>query len=62
MIGLKILFWVIAVLLVMIGSVAFMTSTIKDRTAGDRVVDVFVGAVMFLILYLTIALFGGYIL
>lgn len=49
MLGLKILFYVVAVFLALVFLVAFMNSTTKDRQPRDRYIDVIVGVVVFLV-------------
>lgn len=61
MLGLKILFYVVAVLLALVFIVAFMNSTAKDRQPRDRYIDVLVGVVVFLVFCMLIRVFGGYI-
>lgn len=61
MLGLKILFYVVAVLLALVFIVAFMNSTAKDRQPRDRYIDVLVGVVVFLVFCMLIKVFGGYI-
>lgn len=59
--GLKILFYVIAVLLVLVFFVSFCNSTAKDRQPRDRYIDVLVGVVVFLVFCVLIKVLGGYV-
>lgn len=62
MLGLKILFWFVAVLLALIFIVVLMNSTAKDRDAGDRQTDLMVGVVVFVVFCVLIKVFGGYVI
>ena len=62
MLGLKILFWIVAILLALVFIVAFMNSTAKDRSASDRQTDLIVGVVVFLVFIALIKVFGGYVI
>ena len=58
--GLKILFYVIAVLLALVFIVAFMRST-EQKPQRDKVSDLLVGVVVFLVFIVLVRVFGGYI-
>lgn len=60
--GLKILFYVVAVFLALVFLVAFMNSTSKDRQQGDRYVDVLVGVVVFFMFIVLVKVFGGFLI
>lgn len=62
MLGLKILFWIVAILLALVFIVAFMNSTAKDRQPRDRYIDVLVGVVVFLVFCTLVKVFGGYVI
>lgn len=62
MLGLKILFYVVAVFLALVFLVAFMNSTSKDRPQGDRYVDVLVGVVVFFMFIVLVKVFGGFLI
>lgn len=62
MLGLKILFYVIAVLLALVFLVAFMNSIAKDRQPRDRYIDVIVGVVVFLVFCTLVKVFGGFLI
>lgn len=62
MLGLKILFYVVAVLLVLVFFVSFCNSTAKDRQPRDRQCDLLVGVVVFCLFIVLIKVFGGYVI
>ena len=59
--GLKILFYAVAIFLALVFLVAFMNSTAKDRQPRDRYIDVIVGVVVFLVFCMLVKVFGGYV-
>ena len=61
MLGLKILFYVVAVLLALVFIVAFMRST-EQKPQKDRVGDLCVGVTVFIVFCTLIKVFGGYII
>lgn len=61
MLGLKILFYAVAIFLALVFLVAFMNSTAKDRQPRDRYIDVLVGVVVFLVFITLVKVFGGYV-
>lgn len=61
MLGLKILFYIVAVLLVLVFFVAFCNSTAKDRQPRDRYIDVLIGVVVFFMFLMLVKVFGGYV-
>ena len=62
MLGLKILFYAVAIFLALVFLVAFMNSTTKDRQPRDRYIDVLVGVVVFLVFITLVKVFGGYVI
>lgn len=58
MLGLKILFYVVAVFLALVFLVAFMNSTAKDRQPRDRYMDLLVGFIVFLVFTILVRNFG----
>lgn len=58
MLGLKILFYVVAVLLALVFTVAFMRST-ERKPQKDKVSDLLVGVVVFLVFIVLVRVFGG---
>ena len=60
--GLKILFYVVAVFLALVFLVAFMNSTSKDRQRGDRYIDVLVGVIVFFMFIILVKVFGGFLI
>ena len=60
--GLKILFYVVAVFLALVFLVAFMNSTAKDRQPRDRYMDLLVGFIVFLVFTILVRVFGGYVI
>ena len=56
--GLKILFYVVAVFLALVFLVAFMNSTAKDRQPRDRYMDLLVGFIVFLVFTILVRNFG----
>ena len=61
MLGLKILFYAVAIFLALVFLEAFMNSTAKDRQPRDRYIDVLVGVVVFLVFITLVKVFGGYV-
>ena len=61
MLGLKILFYVVAVFLALVFIVAFMRST-EQKPQKDKVSDLLVGVVVFLVFIALIKVFGGYVI
>lgn len=61
MLGLKILFYVVAVFLALVFLVAFMNSTSNNRQPRDRYIDVIVGVVVFFMFITLVKVFGGYV-
>lgn len=61
MLGLKILFYAVAVLLALVFIVAFMRST-EQKPQKDKVSDLLVGVVVFLVFCTLIKVFGGYVI
>ena len=59
MLGLKILFYVIAVLMFLVCFVAFINATAKDRPMEDKRQDLMVGTVVFALFLLLVKVFGG---
>lgn len=59
--GLKILFYVVAVFLALVFLVAFMNSTAKDRQPRDRYMDLLVGFIVFLVFTILVRDFGRYV-
>lgn len=59
MIGLKILFYTIAILLVMVFIMSFINSTSKDRPVDERRTDLMIGTVVFALFLLLVKVFGG---
>lgn len=62
MLGLKILFYVVAIFLALVFLVSFMNSTAKDRQPRDRYIDVIVGVVVFLMFITLVKVFGGFLI
>ena len=62
MLGLKILFYAVAIFLALVFLVAFMNSTAKDRQPRDRYIDVLVGVIVFLVFITLVKVFGGYVI
>lgn len=58
LLGLKILFYVVAVFLALVFLVAFMNSTAKDRQPRDRYMDLLVGFIVFLVFTILVRNFG----
>lgn len=61
MLGLKILFYVVAVFLALVFLVAFMRS-MEQKPQKDKVSDLLVGVVVFLVFCTLIKVFGGYVI
>ena len=61
MFGLKIIFWIIALLLVLMFVVALLNSTEKDRKPNERYADLVVGVVLFTLFIVLFKVFGGYV-
>lgn len=61
MLVLKILFWIVAVSLVLIFTVSFMNST-GDKEPRKKYADLFVGVVVFAVFLVLIRVLGGYVL
>ena len=62
MLGLKILFYAVAIFLALVFLEAFMNSTAKDRQPRDRYIDVLAGVVVFLVFITLVKVFGGYVI
>ena len=56
--GLKILFYAVAIFLALVFLVAFMNSTAKDRQPRDRYMDLLVGFIVFLVFTILVRDFG----
>ena len=61
MFGLKILFWIFAIMLLLITVSSLCASTSKDRVANDRYTDLVIGVVTFALFVVLFLVFGKYI-
>ena len=59
MLGLKILFFIIAVFFILVFLVAFMNSVSKERQITDRYIDALIGVIVFLMFIILLKIFGG---
>ena len=59
MIGLKILFYIFTILMFLVCLVAFINATSNNRPKEDRQTDLIVGVVVFVLMLVTVRVFGG---